>query len=226
MYTSAEETILLNEVDSRLRYAIPLSVPKVGADDDQELLQEGLVIALGMLRAAGNSGEKPTAGNIAFYTLKNLRAGRRSTGCHKNDPLHPASQLSGRCRVHSMEEPVSSNDSGDESLTLGDFLASRAEDPAVEAGRRMDWAQLVQKLDRVARAVLVCLADDRDLTTLVSGLRRSRTSLQNDKQRLARIIRECLGTEILAHVQAKPGWRTNLDAVRERQACRWERRAV
>ena len=149
MYTSAAETLLLNEVGSRLRHAIPPSVPKTGTDDDQELLQDGLVIALGMLRAAGNSKKRLTAGNIAFYTLKHLRAGRRSTGCRKNDTLHPAAQLNGRCRVHSMEEPVSLNDSEDESLTLGDVLESRADDPAVEAGRRMDWAQLVQNLDRV-----------------------------------------------------------------------------
>ena len=227
MYTSsAEETLLLNEVDSRLRYAIPLSVPKTGADDDQELLQDGLVIALGMLRAAGNSKKRPTAGNIAFYTLKHLRAGRRSTGSHKNDPLHPAAQLNGRCRVHSLDEPVSSNESGDEPLTLGEVLESRADDPAVEAGRRKDWAQLVQKLDRVARAVLVCLAHGRDLTTLVSRLRRSRTSLQNDKTRLARIIREFLGADILALAGERAGWRTNLDAARQRQACRWERQAA
>ena len=226
MYTSpAAETLLLHEVGNRLRYAIPTSVPKVGADDDQELLQDGLVIALGMLRAAGNSKKRPTAGNIAFYTLKHLRAGRRSTGCHKNDPLHPVSQLNGRCRTHSLDEPVSSNDS-DESLTLGDVLESRADDPAVEAGRRIDWAELVQKLDRVARAILLCLANGRDLTTLVSRLRRSRTSLQNDKARLARIIRECLGADILALAGERAGWRTNLDTTRERQACRWERRAV
>ena len=227
MYTSpAAETLLLHEVGSRLRYAIPTSVQKVGTDDDDELLQDGLVIALCMLHAAGNSGKKPTAGNLAYYTLKHLRAGRRSTGCHKNDPLHPAAQLTGRCRVHSMEEPVSSNDSGDESLTLGDVLESRADDPAVEAGRRMDWAQLVQKLDRAARAVLLCLANGRDLTTLVSRLHRSRTSLQNDKERLARIVREILGADILVLAVERAGWRSNLDAYREKQACRWERQAV
>ena len=125
-----------------------------------------------------------------------------------------------------MEEPVSTNDSGEESLTLGDVLESRADDPALEAGRRMDWAQLVQKLDRAARAVLVCLANGRDLTTLVSRLRRSRTSLQNDKERLARLVREILGADILALAGERAGWRTNLDAARQRQACRWERRPL
>jgi hypothetical protein len=103
-----------------------------------------------------------------------------------------------------MEEPVSSHESGDESLTFGDVLESRADDPAVEAGRRIDWAQLVRKLDRVARAVLLCLANGRELTTLVSRLRRSRTSLQNDKARLARIIREFLGPDILALAARRP----------------------
>ena len=129
------------------------------------------------MRSANSSGKMPTPGNVAFYTSKSLRAGRRSTGTYKNDPLHPACLLTGRCRVQSLDEQVSSDDEGEESLTLGDVLESRADDPSIEAGRKIDWDALVQKLDRVAKAVLLCLANGQDITTIVSGLRRSRTSL-------------------------------------------------
>ena len=151
MFTSSsQEALFLYEVGGRLRTAIPTTVPKVGTYDDQELLQDGLAIALQMIRSANKSGKKPAPGNGAFYTLKHLRAGRRSTGTRTSVSLRPASQLTGRCRVHSLDEQVSSSDeSGDEFSTLVDVLESPADDPEAEAGRRIDWNELVQKLDRV-----------------------------------------------------------------------------
>jgi hypothetical protein len=82
---------------------------------------------------------------------------------------------------------------------------------------------LVEKLDRVTRAILRALADGQELTMLVSGLGRSRSTLQTHKQRLARLIRECLGEDILRQVQEQPHYRNAVNASRERQACRWER---
>jgi hypothetical protein len=134
--------------------------------------------------------------------------------------------MSGRCRVHSLEEPVACDESSDEPLTLGEMLESRAEDPATEAARRLDWQRLVDRLDDVAKAVLRCLANGQELTILVQGLGRSRSALQNDKNRLAKQILECLGDDILQRVNDRPGWRDGILASLEKQACRWERRAA
>ena len=79
------------------------------------------------------------------------------------------------------------------------------------------------KLDRVARAILLCRANGSDLTTIVSQLKRSRSSLQTEKKRLAKVIREFLGQEILVDVQSKPGWRDSITARREAMACRLDR---
>jgi hypothetical protein len=106
------------------------------------------------------------------------------------------------------------------------MLASRADDPAFDAGRRLGWAQLVQQLDRVTRAILLALATGQELTLLVPGLGRSRSSLQTHKQRLARLIRESLGADILRQVQELPCYRDAVNASRERQACRWERQTA
>ena len=116
-----EDYYLLHEVAPRLRAGIGSSIPRGGGEDDAELLQDGLVIALGLLHSAQAKGKQVTAGNIAYYTIKNLRAGRRSTGYRKNDPLHPASQLNG-CRTYSLDEPVPAQDGED--LTLNDVLAA------------------------------------------------------------------------------------------------------
>jgi hypothetical protein len=214
---------MLHEVAPRLRAGLGSSIPRAGGEDDSELLQDGLVIALGLLHSAQAKGKQVTAGNVAYYTMKSLRAGRRSTGYRKNNPLHAAAQLN-HCRVYSLEEPVPVENG--EALTLNDVLASRAEDPALEAGRRLDWQGLLHKLDDVAKAILRALADGSELTRLVSPLRLSRSTLQTRKEKLAAKIRECLGEDILQQVQEHPGWRHGLEATREKLACRWARQAA
>ena len=79
MHSSAEQ-LILQEVQPRLQAAIAQSVLMVGAEDVQELVQDGTVIALRLLNSTTRSGRKVTGGNVAFYIIKMLRSGRRSTG--------------------------------------------------------------------------------------------------------------------------------------------------
>ena len=50
--------------------------------------------------------------------------------------------------------------------------------------------------------------------------------IQNHKDRLARLIKECMGEDILRQVQQQPGWHNDMHATREKLACRWERSTV
>ena len=81
------EALLLEEVAPRLRAAIPKTIPMVGPEDPEELLQDSLAIAIGLLQSVQRSGKKVSAGNIAHYAILALRSGRRSTGIRKNDVL-------------------------------------------------------------------------------------------------------------------------------------------
>ena len=63
------------------------------------------------------------------------------------------------------------------------------------------------------------------LYSRIRPLRRSRTSLQYDKVKLGRLIQERLDPDILVQAQARPKWTSTIEAVRERLACRAERRA-
>ena len=99
--TPSVENLLLKEVQPRLRSAIARTVPVVGSDDHEELLQDGLVIALRL--------------------------------------------LNGHCRLHSFEEPVFIDRSTDESLTLGEMLPARDDDPATQAGRRLDCGVVITR---------------------------------------------------------------------------------
>jgi len=226
MQNNSVEHLLLYQVQPRLRNSIPLTVPLIGADDVEELVQDGSVLALRILDSAKRSGRKVTGGNIAFFTLKMLRAGRRSTGERRNDPLNPKSQLNGSCRVQSLDEPLGAEEGSDEPLTLGETLAARTEDPGIAATRRLDWATLVAALDNTATEILCCLIAGVELTTLVSKLKRSRSAIQGDKDRLAQLVREHLGEDILARVQETPQWKDHIAANREKLACRYERQAA
>ena len=217
------ERQLLNEVQPRLRAAIPRRVPMFGAEDAEELVQDGSVIALRLYVSASAAGKTVSPASLAHYAILALKSGRRSTGFKKNDTMHPAAQIRGRARVESMDAPLVEGEADDPPLTLHDVLAAKVDDPATTAARRLDWAMVVQALDRTLKAILIALLEGRELTLLVPRLKRSRTSLQADKVRLGRLIRERLGGDILSVVQARPTWRSSLDAIRERFACRRER---
>ena len=211
------ENLLLREVQPRLRNAIH-TVPVVGSNDPEELLQDGLVIALLLLNGIRRSRKKVMAANVAYYTTKHLRSGRRSTGYRKADALHPAAHLNGRCKVHSFEERAAIDRSTGEPLTLGEMLPARDDDPSTQACRRLDWDQLIQQLDEITKAVLVCLATCEGLTSLVARFGKCRSTFQNHKDRLGRLIKESMGEDILRQVQEQPGWHNDVHATREKLA--------
>ncbi len=75
---------------------------------------------------------------------------------------------------------------------------------------------MVEQLDRVTRAIVRALANGQELTLLVPDLRCSRSTLQMHKKRLARLIRDCLGADILRQVQELPYYRNAVIASREK----------
>jgi hypothetical protein len=217
--------VLQEEVVPRLKSSRQSFNP-VGAEDPEELIADATCIAAGMLRSAERRGKKVTPGNVAHYAICTTRQGRRSGAYKKNDAMHPATQLSGRSRLVSLEEPLGGESDTEDMLCLHDTLAAPTEDPGMEAARRLDWQQFIQQLDHVAREILRAMASGTDLTKLVPKLRRSRSALQSDKVRLGKLIRECLGEDILRQVQQVPAWMDDIVAWRERSACRLERLAV
>jgi len=223
--TQENERLLVEEVAPRIRSAVASSVPQVGADDVDELTQDGVAIAVSLLASAEARGKRVSAGNISYYAAKHVRQGRRSTGQSTTDVLSPRTQIAARCRVESLDQPILGEAEGDD-LCLHDVLDGHSADPAAEAAKRLDWQALVDSLDALARKVLDCLLAGEDLTTLVPKLRRCRSSIQTDKMRLAELVREHLGADILTEVQRLPQWRDNLVASRERLACRYARQAA
>jgi hypothetical protein len=214
--------MLVHEIAPRVRNSLASSVAQVGADDRDELCQDGIAIAASLLASAEARGKQVSGSNVAFYATRLVRQGRRSTGQSTTDAMSPRTQIAARCQVESLDQPIAGEAEGDD-LCLHDVLAAGSADPSQEAAKRLDWKPLVDSLDATARKILHCLMAGEDLTTLVPKLKRSRSSIQNDKMGLARLASEHLGADILTEVQRLPQWRNNIVAGREKMACRFAR---
>ena len=215
--------ILQEEVVPRLRASIPRNVHYVGSEDAEELIQDGTAIAAKMLHSAELAGKTVTAGNIAYYALQLIRSGRRSTGSSVVDVMAPGTQLNGHARLNSLDEPVADQTSG-EGFTFNDVLASDQEDPATIAGRNLDWQSLLTRLTAREKAMVTYLLEGKTVSDVAWALRVSRSAMQQCKERLVHLIREFMGRDILVEVLRLPGWKDNLNASRQRLACRFERR--
>ena len=124
-----------------------------------------------------------------------------------------------------MEQVVASNEEcGGEIWELHDVLASDQEDPATKAARKMDWSEFASALTERERAAINCLVEGRSLRDVAKCFRVCDSTMQGDKRKLAVKIQEFFGPDILVQIRRKPNWKDNLDASRERLACREERR--
>jgi hypothetical protein len=216
--------ILVEEIIPRIRVSVLAgSAIIVGADDHDELIQDATATAAKLLHSVEARGKTVTPGNVAYFAVRLTGQGRRSTGQSKTDVMHPGTQINSRTTLVSLDAPLTSEGDGEEIMCLHETLACGAEDPSTAAARRLDWAPVVASLDPNGREVLTCLVIGEDLTCLVPRLGRSRSALQKDKERLAGLVREHFGPDILVLVQQQPKWRDNIDASRERMACRYER---
>ncbi|MGH7967291.1 MAG: hypothetical protein ACREIC_01050 [Limisphaerales bacterium] len=212
---------LLKEVCPRIR---SMTLTPIGCEDREELCQDAIATAAKLLASTQARNKKVTPGNVVFYAIGLVRQGRRSGGQSTTDALSPRTQIVGRSTVLSLDAALSNEtEGGEEPMCLHDALAAPVEDPAITASRRLDWANVMRNLDGVALAILVCLATGEPLTKLVPKLKCTRSNIQNDKNRLARLLRKHLGEDILQQVQEVPRWRDNLEATRAKSACRYER---
>jgi len=217
--------ILIQEVAPRIRSQTH-SFNLAGCEDVAELAQDATAIAAQLLHSVEVRGKAVSPGNIAYYAVGLIRQGRRSTGVRKNDVLHPAYQITGHSRVTSMEEPIGCESDDDGALTLHDVLSAQIDDPASAASRNIDWERLIESLDQVCKEILRCLSEGIPLTELKAKLKRSRSSIQAHKERLAELVRAHLGADVLVQAQERPRWRDNVETYRAKVACRYDRQTV
>lgn len=196
----------------------------VGAEDGQELVQDCVAMAAAQLDAAEAKGQPYTPGTIAFYALRNIKAGRRSTGSSKTDVMAAGTQLAGRAAVRSMDEPLTLGDDHEDEMDLHSILASPGDDTAVAAGRRMDWDAALDCLDDRQAGVVRATAMGMSVKETAATYRVSAPRVIQIRHKAGQRIEQAWGTTGLE--DQTPEWRRGMRAVHERRACRAGRARV
>jgi hypothetical protein len=216
--------ILQDQVVPRLRSAIPNVVHCVGSEDAQELIQDSIAMAAKMLHNTEQAGKQVTPGNIAYYTIQHIKSGRRSTGSSTVDVYGSGTQLKGNTRLNSLEEVVASNEeSGGEIFELHDVLSRDEEDPGTKAARKMDWQSFMASLSARDQAIIQFLIEGKTGSAMARKLGVCTSTIQHSKKNLAVKIQEFMGFEILVDIQRSPRWKHDLQSIREKMACKYER---
>ena len=215
--------VLVQEIAPRLRSAIP-GVRKVGAEDDEELLQDGLTMAAEMLHNLEGRGKSVTPGNVAYYCLLHLKSGRRSYSGGRTDVMGSGTQLDHSSMVLSFEEEVGFDAELGEPITLGELLTTEDDDPAMTAGRNLDWNEFMDTHDHRFEAILDATACGQTMEPVARRYGCSLSTVSSLKRRLSAALQESFGVDILTEVARRPKWQSSIQVEREKVACRAARR--
>jgi hypothetical protein len=213
--------MLEEHIAPRIR-ATSRCLPQIGADDAEEMYQDGLAIAAKMLDNAEKNGKQVTAGNIAWYASKQLATGRRSTYGGRADVLSPAAQLDRKSSLAHIHQEVGHDPVTGEGIGLGDLLADTAEDPAEAAARNLDWTEMLSELDDLSCHMIVAFSRGDTMRGLKSEAGLSDSGMSARKRRLVTAIEEHLGDGCIADAGRDPAWLPDITAQREKEACQLE----
>ena len=105
-----------------------------------------------------------------------------------------------------------------------DVLSDNQEDPATKATRKMDWQEFLAGLPERERVAVEFMAEGKTPREAAHVLRVSDSAMQHSKRNVGMKLLEFMGIGILVEIQRRPQWKQNLETIRERMACREERR--
>ena len=215
--------MLVHEVIPRLR-STAHSIQKIGSEDPEELLQDTTLMAARMMDSAEKSGQKFTAGNIAYYATKAARSGRRSYYSGRTDAMSPGCQIDGRARHESLDAEIEFEVG--EPGSLHDVIApfgsnDRESDPAEEAARNLDWESFLASYPSRHRTAILVLVQGGTMREAGKrcGLKDSAALIL--RRKIAADLIEFFGLDVIRRLLdgMRPGWESDLRQSRERHLC-------
>jgi DNA-directed RNA polymerase specialized sigma24 family protein len=217
--------VLRDQIAPRIAAAVPRTILPVGSEDAEELVADGIAMAANMVNRLEqqNKFSNITPGNVAFYFLQHMKSGRRSFGASTVDALGIGAQLNGRSRTTSFNEPVQIDELGEE-FTVNDVLSLDDEDPGQKAARKMDWEAFLAGRTVREKSVVEGLFAGRSGSEIARICGLDPSTIRYFKNRLSDKVLAFMGHDILAEIRRWPSWKNNLNANRERLACKNERR--
>jgi DNA-directed RNA polymerase specialized sigma24 family protein len=217
------EMMLVHEVVPRLRKAAH-SIPKIGSEDTEEIVQDCTLQAARMMDSAEKAGKTITAGNASYYAAKAARSGRRSYYTGRSDVYSPGAQLDGTARHEWLDADVEleTGDSG----TLHDIIApyqyqGQESDPAEEAARNLDWQSFLTSHPPRHRTAILVLAGGGTMREAGKRSGLGDSAALNLKRQIAADLIEFFGEDVIRRLLdgVKPCWESDLRMSRERHLC-------
>ena len=221
--------LLIDQIVPRIRSAVGRGqVRRFGSEDAAELVQDGTCQAAQMLDAAEAAGKPLMPASVAYYALRALQSGRRSGvgGASRTDAMAPGAALAGRSSVVSMDAPLDSADGQEGDYTLQDTLAAPGEDAGAEAGRRLDWDQVLPRLNARQRGVLLATAEGRGPGEIAVQYEVTAPRICQLREGLGPYIVSAWGGNGIQDSATPPVWRQGMRAAQERRMGRRERAAA
>ena len=220
--TNAAGQLLVNEIAPIIQATVPRVVKLAASEDAAEVVQSTLAMAANMVESVERAGKKPIARMIAFYAIQRAKSGRRFGYGGNCDTMSPAAMLQSGVTMEYMDAPVTDDDEG---TCLHDVLVdSSGEDTAQAAARNLDWAELALDMNSRDLAILEMAGGAVSNKQLSRKLGLSPARITQLKRELGRQIKYRWGEAALADSMILPRWRVGMRCLRERAACRWERR--
>lgn len=217
------EEMLVNEVVPRLRNAAR-SIPKIGCEDDEEVVQDCTLQAVRMMISAEKAGHPITAGNASYYAVKAARSGRRSYYTGRSCVLSPGCQIDGKARHEWLDREVEfeTGDSG----TLHDVVLplefdGQESDPAEDAARNLDWESFLTAHPPRHRTAILVLVEGGTMREAGKRCGLKDSAALSLKRRIAADLIEFFGEDVIRRLLdgTRPGWESDLRMSRERHAC-------
>ena len=214
------DEMLVHEVVPRLRN-VARTIPKVGHEDDEEIIQDATLMAARMMVSAEKAGHPITAGNASYYAAKAARSGRRSYYTGRSDVMSPGCQIDGKARHEWLDDEIEME--FDDTGNLHDVIAPYGyqgpePDPAKEAARNLDWEWFLASHPPRHRIAILVLVEGGTMREAGKrcGLKDSGALVL--KRRIAADLMEFFGEEVIRRLLdgVKPGWESDLRTVRDR----------
>ena len=193
------EEMLVNDVVPRLRSAAR-TIPKVGCEDDEEIVQDATLMAARMMDSAEKSGQKFSAGNMAYYATKAARGGRRSYYTGRSDVMSPGCQIDGKARHEWLDADVEfeSGDTGTlHDVVLPYHYQGQESDPAEEAARNLDWASFLASHSPRHRIAILVLVEGGTMRDAGKRCGLKDSAALNLKRRIAEDLVEFFGEDVI-----------------------------
>jgi len=215
--------VLMREIVPRLRSAIPTVVHPLSGEDREELIQDAIATAANMLDRVERAGKRVTPGNIAYYAILHMKSGRRSQCQSRADAMAPGTQMDRKSSVLSLEEEVGYDPEIDEPIRLGELLSCSRDDPAMTAGRNLDWEEFLRSHDYRYGVMVRGIAEGQ---TRMQMARKCRMKYHRMTELNIQMVSDLIDfmEDPIQDAMQVPSWRGNLLVEREKAACRAERR--